>query len=64
LAEEIPESWRERVAAKGLAQPPLGLGADDRFELPAAQAEAVLTQTETAIRDVRDAVFPLHGLVP
>lgn len=64
LAEEIPENWRERVVAKGLAQPPRTLGADDRFELPAAQAEFVLTQTETAIRDVRDAVFPLHGLVP
>jgi acetoin utilization protein AcuC len=64
LADEIPEIWRERVVALARKDAPRSLGANDIFELPAEQAASVLAQTGLVVREARDALFPLHGLIP
>lgn len=62
LSDEIPESWRAHVRSSLGHEPPSSLGAGDRFELPAEQAAEVRAQTEVVIREVRETVFPHHGL--
>ena len=65
LDDRVPESWREHVCdALQACESPTSLGATDSFELPAEQAAQVFAQTEAAVREVRAAVFPAHGLEP
>lgn len=65
LAEELPDSWRAEVREVLDADAPTTLGADDALppELEAEiDASAVLAETQSAIAEVRAAVFPHHGL--
>lgn len=64
LADEVPESWRQRVVSLARTEAPRSLGATDHFELPAAEAAGVLAQTGVVVGEVRAALFPLHGLIP
>jgi acetoin utilization protein AcuC len=64
LADEIPESWRERVISLLRKDAPRSLGATDLFELPAEEAAGALAQTEAVVREARGLLFPLHGLIP
>jgi len=65
LDDRLPERWRQHVC-ETLEQcdGPTSLGATDRFELPAEQDARVRQQAQATIREVREAVFPLHGLTP
>ncbi len=40
------------------------MGEHDSFDSPPERAERVLELTEQRVREVREAVFPRHGLVP
>jgi acetoin utilization protein AcuC len=64
LAEELPASWLARAPELGLAEPPQTLGADDAVSIAEPEAASALEATESAIAEVRRAVFPHHGLVP
>ncbi len=64
LADEVPESWRDRVRPLLHAEPPRTLGAGDRFELAPEEAARALEITEAVVAEVRAAVFPYHGLRP
>jgi acetoin utilization protein AcuC len=64
IAEEIPEAWRERVRKLSDDHPPSNLGATDVLDSQPERDARVLKQTEQAIREVRDAVFPFHDLKP
>jgi acetoin utilization protein AcuC len=64
LTDEVPEPWRERVLARMGVDAPLSMGAHDRFHSPPERAANVLALTTERIRDVRQAVFPYHGLTP
>jgi acetoin utilization protein AcuC len=64
LPEALPSSWLEHASERGLAEPPLTLGADDAVTVPQADASAAVEATEDAIAETRRAVFPYHGLVP
>ena len=64
LADEVPDVWREQVRARVGCEPPTSMGAEDRFELPAALAADVLAQTADMVRQARAEVFPYHGLTP
>jgi len=64
LSDEVPGSWRDRVAAMLDREAPRSLGATDHFDLPAGQAADVLAQTEAVVAEARALLFPLHGLVP
>jgi acetoin utilization protein AcuC len=62
LDERLPESWRTHVRELTCRDAPRDLGADDAFELPQAQAQAVLGETAEVVEQVRQAIFPHHGL--
>jgi acetoin utilization protein AcuC len=63
LDERVPESWRDHVCeALQACDSPTDLGAADTFPMPAEQAASVREATEDAVREVRAAVFPRHGL--
>ena len=64
LPDEVPETWRARVRASLGCEPPRSMGAGDRFELPAERAERVLADTRESIAEVRELIFPYHGLTP
>lgn len=64
LDDEVPESWRTHVCETIGHEPPRSLGATDGFELPPEQAASVLEQTEATVREVRELLFPIHGIRP
>jgi len=64
VPDEVPEPWRERARATFGQEPPHSMGASDRFDLPAEEAHVVLEQTRVVIREVRERLFPIHGLTP
>ena len=64
LPEQVPESWRLHTASFGVPEAPATLGADDEFDPdPAAHAEA-LAATQATVAEVREILFPRHGLEP
>lgn len=66
IGDAVPESWRglaRSLAGHGF-EPPRSMGSTDRFELSPEQASRLLADTEQSIKEVREAVFPHHGLVP
>jgi len=64
LSDEVPEDWRTRTQSRLGLEPPRSMGLCDSFSLPAQTAEKVLAATADVVRQTREAVFPLHGLVP
>lgn len=64
LSDEVPEVWRAKVRSRLGGEPPRSMGERDRFDSPAERAERVLAQTAERVSEVREAVFPHHGLVP
>jgi acetoin utilization protein AcuC len=64
LCENVPQSWRDHVCSVVGHEPPRNLGSDDRFESPPEREANVLKLTEAVIAQVRQAVFPHHGLTP
>jgi acetoin utilization protein AcuC len=63
LPDETPVVWRDHVRATLGDEPPVSLSADP-FALCPEHAAAVLEETEEVIREVRETLFPLHGLTP
>lgn len=64
LPDEVPETWRARVRARLGCEPPQSMGESDRFDSPRERDERVLALTAEQVREVRNAVFAHHGLVP
>ena len=64
LSDEVPEVWRAKVRSRLGGETPRSMGERDRFDSPAERAERVLAQTAERVSEVREAVFPHHGLVP
>ncbi len=64
LPDAVPEPWRELVRSSLGVEPPTSLGAHDRHEVPAEQADLALALTRDTVREVRALVFPHHGLRP
>lgn len=62
IGDDVPQGWRDQVRSSLESEPPASMGENDRFELPAGQAEAVLRQTAEQIDEVRRLVFPRQGL--
>lgn len=64
LRDEVPDVWRAQVRSRLGCEPPRSMGERDRFDSPAERAERVLALTAERVREVREAVFPHHGLAP
>jgi acetoin utilization protein AcuC len=64
LADEVPEPWLRHVRSTLGIEGARSLGASDRYDVSAQQAGHALELTEEAVREVRDRVFPMHGLTP
>lgn len=64
LADEVPESWREHVRSRLDCEPPLSMGAHDRFNSPPERAARVLELTWLRVEELKVAVFPHLGLAP
>ena len=64
LRDAVPEPWRAQVSSRLGCEPPRSMGDDDRYDSPAERSENVLALTTDRVREVREAVFPHHHLVP
>ena len=64
VPEKLPAEWRERVRDLLGIEAPTTLGVDDRDGVPADVRAQVLDTTEQTVCEVREAVFPYHGLTP
>jgi acetoin utilization protein AcuC len=64
LSDEVPESWREQVRSYLGCEPPRSMGRGDHFDLSPERALEVLEATAEQVREVRETVFPHHGLKP
>jgi len=62
IADEVPEAWLAPVRSRLGFEPPHSMGARDRFDSPPETADNVLALTAERVREVREAVFPYHGL--
>ena len=62
LCEEVPAAWHAHVCSLLGYESPRSMGADDAFDSPPERAERVLELTADRIREVREVVFPHHGL--
>jgi acetoin utilization protein AcuC len=64
LEDAVPERWREHVCALLESDAPRSLGATDAFVLPAEQSARAYEDTAAVVCEVRELLFPLHGLEP
>ena len=64
LSDEVPEPWRAHVRSRLGCEPPLSMGANDRFDSPPERAERVLELTTLRVDELKAAVFPHLGLTP
>ncbi len=64
VSDDLPDAWREHVCSLLGVDAPRSLGGADEFSSPPERAHRVLELTAEAIREVRSAVFPRHGLSP
>ena len=62
LHDDVPESWRDQVRAYVGGEPPRSMGKHDHFDAAPELAANVLALTAERIRELREAVFPYHGL--
>jgi acetoin utilization protein AcuC len=64
LDDAVPERWLQYVRSTLGIEGPRSLGASDRDDISSQQAGHAIELTEEVVREVRDRVFPLHGLTP
>jgi acetoin utilization protein AcuC len=62
LDDALPESWRADVASLTGTEPPCCLGDFELVETDPAREAALLDATASSVAQVREALFPLHGL--
>jgi acetoin utilization protein AcuC len=64
LPDEVPQSWRTHVRELTGHEAPTSMGARDAYDSPAERTDNVRALTAHRIAEVREAVFPYHGLQP
>jgi len=64
LSDDVPEAWRAHVGSLLECEPPRSMGGCDDYDSPAERTENVLALSAQRVREVREAVFPHHGLLP
>jgi acetoin utilization protein AcuC len=64
LGDAVPEVWRDEVRSRLGCEPPRSMGEHDHFDSPPERAERVLALTSERVRELREIVFPHHGLTP